>query len=92
MMDGAMSVVCCHSIFRVSVFRVSVFSDLGISDLFNASSRLRSFIAPCADEISFFREYIVPASDAAFFVDQNFALSGVIGLADNALKFHPLHQ
>src|ERR1700721_1105344 len=29
---------------------------------------------------------------AFFFFDQNFALSGMIGLSDDALEFHSLHQ
>src|ERR1700733_4074622 len=34
----------------------------------------------------------LPSKAAFFLFDQNFALSGVIGLADDALEFHPLHQ
>ena len=48
-------------------------------------------------EILFFVKYDAARDDfalseAAFFLfDQNLAFAGVIGLADNAFKFHPLH-
>src|SRR5256714_12177079 len=64
-----------------------------------------SVILPCfrPKEIWFFRESIMPGGQslfgryrflktAFFFFDQNFALSGVIGLPNNALEFHALHQ
>ena len=89
MMDGAMSVVFCHSIFRISVFSISVFRIcvqrvVPLAVFYRALALMRYRFSV--------KIYPCPASDAAFFVDQNFALSGVIGLADNALKFHPLHQ
>ena len=58
-----------------------------------------SWIGP--EQLTFFREIKIlfsasidpPPSKAAFlFLDQNLALSGVIGLADDAFEFHPLHQ
>src|SRR5882757_7687189 len=32
------------------------------------------------------------SESAFFFLDQNLAFAGVIGLADDAFEFHPLHQ
>jgi hypothetical protein len=32
------------------------------------------------------------SKSAFLFLDQDLALSGVIGLADDAFEFHPLHQ
>jgi hypothetical protein len=68
--------------------------------LFNAESCLAfgHFIAVWAKkEIRFCVKYdaardAFALSEAAFFLfDQNLAFSGVIGLSDNAFKFHSLH-
>src|SRR6476660_4252138 len=40
-------------------------------------------MAPCPISLS---------KAAFFFLDQNFALAGMVGLSDDALEFHPLHQ
>ena len=81
--------VLCHQLFRISIRRV----DLSLP-LPAILSRFRP------KEISFFRENLTPAFNAhgwrleaaLFFLDQNFAFAGVIGLADDAFEFHALHQ
>jgi hypothetical protein len=78
-MDGAMSVVWCHSVFQAVGQRVVPLAVILSRFTFR--------------EIWLFRENIVcPRSDAALFLDQNLAFSGVIGLADDAFQFHALHQ
>src|ERR1700720_3408662 len=78
----------------------------GISDFYSTRrpaslSAILSRFRP--REISFFRENMMPSqailrarsrpSKAAFFfLDQNLAFTGVIGLSDDAFEFHPLHQ
>ena len=85
-----MGEVLCHQIFR----------DLLFNACDSESCRCRSFYRAFEPkEISFFRENhdaiqsrASSLETALFFLDQNFAFAGVIGLADDAFEFHPLHQ